>query len=326
MAKSQNSTNKKQENKQEQTQGRSLAPASQRFLTQVEKQFVSEVGSSVQFTEFEKTLAQHLFLKINETLKELESKRKNDYAPFKWENVNMEKLALDAVHRVNLGLDALIPAHIYPIPYWNKNVKKYDLNLQIGYKGEDYYMRQMAVEKPKDVTYRLVYENDHFKPIWKDVNSEKETYEFEPSENPFDRGQVVGGFGYIEYEDPTKNKLVLVYPRDFAKAENASKGTGFWEEDNWREEMQYKTIVKRTLKHLPLDPKKINKSIEYVQQQELEDLQTKLEAEKEKNANTIDITSSLSPSTKEDKKGEDEEEQKGSKEEIENLSSELFGD
>ncbi len=76
--------------------------ASERFTNQIMSQFQAEAGSPVQFTAYERALAQHLFLKVDSCLKEFEKKRresgKESQAPFIWQNVNMRKLALDAVH------------------------------------------------------------------------------------------------------------------------------------------------------------------------------------------------------------------------------------
>lgn len=142
--------------------------ASERFTNQIMSQFQAEAGSPVQFTAYERALAQHLFLKVDSCLKEFEKKRresgKESQAPFIWQNVNMRKLALDAVHRIQLGLDALIPAHIYPIPYFNGKEKLYDIDLRVGYRGELYYRTESPVEKPQDVRLELVYSSDEFPP------------------------------------------------------------------------------------------------------------------------------------------------------------------
>src|SRR3990172_5924052 len=225
---------------------------SQRFVEEIEKQFKAEVGDSLAFTEYEKTLAQHMFAKIDATLKSLEIKRSDkgvEGLPVKWENINMTKLALDAVHRIGLGLDALIPNHLHPIPYFNKRLKKYDLDLRLGYVGKDYCRRELAIEKPLDIRYELVYKNDVFKPLI--------------------RGEVIGGFGYIMYEDTIKNKLIIVPLKEFEKAEKIAKTQDFWGESNWKERMQYKTLVHRVTDKLPIDPKKLNiKSYAYVESQE----------------------------------------------------------
>lgn len=246
------------------------ATQSERFLLEVENQFTAQAGAPMAFTDYEKTLAQHLFLKVDNVLKDLETKRSNPKAlPYEWKNINMRKLALDSVHRVKLGLDALIPNHIHPVPYFNKREGKYDLDLRVGYVGQAYYRGKSAVEKPLDIVYELVYSNDHFKPIKKSFSNEVESYEFDIS-NPFDRGEIIGGFGYIQFEDPKKNQLVIVSEADFQKSKNAAQSKTFW--NNHPVEMRYKTLVHRVTEKLEIDPRKVNAaSYAYVENQDQED-------------------------------------------------------
>lgn len=270
---------------------------STRFVAEVQRQFVAEMGDALHFTEYEKTLAQHMYVKIDAALAALEAKRieeNKNTAPYKWENVNLQKLALDSVHRIGLGLDALVPNHIHPIPYFNKRLGKYDLDLRIGYVGKDYCRRKMTTEEPIDVIYQLVHEHDVFEPLMRSAKNEYESYIFE-IQKPFDRGKVLGGFGYIMYTDPKKNKLILVTPRDFQKAKMASGTEKFWGAEKWEEEMMYKTIVHRVADKLPLDPTKVNaKSYAYVEEQESEE---RIDREIDENANSrvIDITAHVHP-------------------------------
>lgn len=264
---------KNKQNDQDQEQETSeMARTSQRFMEKVQDAFNQELATSKEFTEYEKQLARHLFIRINKQLKTFESKRSNkSKLPYKWNNIDLEQLAIDAVHRINLGLDALIPNHISPVPYFSKDKNKYTLNLQIGYKGKDYYRRKAAVEEPKDIRYELVYSNDTFKPIKKDKNNEVEFYVFKPADNAFDRGDIIGGFGYIVFEDETKNKLVTVSEEEFQKSQNIAKSNDFW--SKWPDRMRYKTLVHRTTEQLQIDPEKTNaKSFGYVEQEEIDNL------------------------------------------------------
>lgn len=269
---------------------RRVPTASERFALQVEKQFSAEAGTVREFTEYERTLAQHLFLKIDSTLKELEAKRtsqKQDKAPFTWENVNMRKLAIDAVHRVNLGLDALLPAHIYPIPYFNGKEEKYDLDLRIGYEGELYYKVENAGLKPISIRYELVYETDEFLPLIRDSKNDVESYTHKIT-NPFKRGKVLGGYAYIEYEVPQNNRLILVSMDDFNKAKGYAKSGDFW--GKHQEEMYKKTIIHRAMKYVKPDPKKVNMaSYAYVENQNVQVDEVESEISFNANAETIDI-------------------------------------
>jgi len=259
---------------------------SERFTSMIIREFSSIMGNgSLVLNDQQKRLAQHMFAKMDATLQELEKKRldKNETGKVAivWANVNMQKLSLDAVHRIELGLDALIPNHISPIPYWNARMKKYDVDLRVGYTGKDYYRRKVALDSPKDVRYHLVYTNDKLTVFMKSKTNPIETYEFEIPE-PFNRGEVKGGFAYLEYEDASKNKIVLLALSDFNKAKSAAKSPDFW--SKYPEQMQYKTLVHRATDKLQIDPAKINASYLAVENDDASDA-LEVQAQIEESAN-----------------------------------------
>ncbi len=259
--------------------------ASERYSDMVMKEFSALSGEVVIFDQNQKRLAQHLFVKADASLKTLEAKRvadssKQSMLAYTWQNINLTKLAVDSVHRIEIGLDALIPNHISMIPYWNKHLKKYDLDLQIGYTGKDYYRRKMAYNVPLDIIYELVHDTDVFEPIKKSQGVDVESYKFQIKQ-PFRRGTIIGGFGYIVYEDPAMNKLVIVTEAEFKESEALSKG-GFWKKSP--KGMRYKTIVNRATDKILIDPDKTNPSFFEVEQQENSD-----EFEKEEEDQIIDI-------------------------------------
>lgn len=271
-----------------------LTPA-ERFVAEVEKQFIALAGVPVKLSPYEETLGQHLFLKIDNVLKDFEAKRlekgQNDKAPYNWDNINMRELAPDVINRVQLGLDALIANHIHPVPYFSSSIGKYNLDLRVGYRGKHYYRTENAIEKPMDVRYELVYSNDVFKPLKKGHGRMVEDYEFDIA-NPFDRGVVVGGFGYISFEDPAKNVLVLVSKKSFDESMAVAKTKDFW--SKYPEAMMYKTLVHRVTEYLPLDPKSVNSSAyAYVEEQDnsgikaIDDVQGHIE--RNSNKETIDV-------------------------------------
>lgn len=232
---------------------RQPAAASARFQADVERQFEAELGRGRQFTDFEKRLTQHMFLKVDQALKAAEERRKQG-KEFNWNTIDRQKLALDTVHRVSLGLDALIPNHIWPVTYWNTKKNAYDVDLRIGYVGQDYVARAHAMEPPLQILYELVHSSDTFKALPRSGSREVEGYEFEIN-SPFDRGAIVGGFGYLVYDDPRKNRLILVTERDFARSKKASKSS-FWADNDV--EMHLKTVYHRVASRIPLDPQKVN--------------------------------------------------------------------
>lgn len=263
---------------------------SARFTAAVVKEFNSTI-SNIELSPYQRKLAQHLYIKIDETLKLLEAKRVSSNqkkSPITWENINMNKLALDAVHRVELGLDALIPNHISPIPYFNSKLKKYDLDLRVGYSGKDYYRRQMCTDPPLDIIYELVHKTDKFKPIKRTHDKPVESYAFEITE-PFSRGEVVGGFAYIKYGDQTKNQLVIVTKADFDKSKKRAMTQDFWGQHE--AQMQFKTLVLRATDKLAMDPKKVNASFNIVENDDVTDAglaQTEI-ADNENNGDVVTL-------------------------------------
>jgi recombination protein RecT len=244
---------------------------SERFVEKVRQEFAGAVGTGVEFTQYERQLASNLYLHIDSALKAFEAKRlqRNDgkgVQPYEWKNVDMQKLAIDAVHRIRLGLDALIKNHIHVVPYRNSKTNLYDLDLRIGYRGKDHYRREVSRVPVKDIRYELVYSKDKFKAIKKAGKPDSiESYEFEITD-PFDRGNVVGGFGYVMFDDPTLNFLVIVSEKEFKKAENLAQTKNFWTDNPT--EMRHKTLVHRVTEKLDVDPKKVNTSYHYVEVQD----------------------------------------------------------
>lgn len=227
---------------------------SERFALMVERQFAGEVGA-INLSQYEKSLAQHLFIKVDAALAEVEAKRKEGTTPYTWENVDMRKLAIAAVNRVQLGIDALIPGHLYPIAYFNGKTRKYDVDLRVGYKGELYYKIKASAKEIKNVRVELVYDTDVFTVYKAGLKQAIEGYDFEITK-PFDRGELVGGFGYIEYADNTDNVLVTLSKAEIDKYKAKAAGDKFWSE--WYAEMAYKTIVHRLMGKITIDPERIN--------------------------------------------------------------------
>ena len=256
--------------KEEKSVAKKETSISQRFITKVSNEISSAIGAGVQLTDAQKRLATNLFVKLDNDLENAEADRakKNKNTPeIMWKNINMQKLALDAAHRIQLGLDALVPNHLHTIPYLNGKTGKYDLDLRIGYKGKHHYRTKFSSENVVDIRYELVHEGDNFKPLYRDVNTDVETYIFESADNPFERGKVIGGFGYIMYENPKKNKIVLVSKEEFDKVKKAYTSGPVWKGD-WEQRMQLKTVVHRTTEQLDVDTTKTNMSYHYVESQD----------------------------------------------------------
>ena len=300
---------KKEEN---QVQKKELT-ASERFTGMVINEFQGNVGQ-LNLNEYQKQLIRNYFIGIDNALKIAEerrsySKKKANDPAITWQNVNMNKLAVDVVQNAKLGLDMAVTNHLSVVPYLNGKTNKYDLNLMPGYEGLRYVAIKYAIYPIIDIRVELIHKNDKFKMTSK---NNVECYEFD-IENPFDRGEVIGGFGYIRYQDETRNKLLVMSKAELLKRKPSTAAAEFWggEKDKWengkkvgtetiegwQEEMLYKTMVRATCKKVPLDPKKINESYIYVMESAenyyVENQEDKVNQEIEENANKelIDIKS-----------------------------------
>ena len=295
--------------------GAPQANMSERFMQKVIGEFSGSVGE-FQITEYQRQLIQGYFIGVDRALKtaEAERVRKNENnrdhkydnnIPVTWANVNMTDLALDVVHYARLGLDTMQANFITPIPYLNKKAGRYDVNLMLGYNGIKYIAEKFALCPPKSVTIELVYSTDNFKPHKKGRGNDIESYDFEIM-NPFDRGHIVGGFGYIEYDDPKKNELVLMSMKDIEKRKPEYASANFWggkanewkngkkvevDKDGWLDEMCRKTLIREVYspKHILLDPRKIDENYQYMKEREarLADAQDDMRRIIDVTANTV---------------------------------------
>jgi len=276
--------------------------ASEKFTTYALREFGSQVAGEVGMTDYQRTLIQGYFIGIDRSLKMAEEnrirknesntdKKWNNDLPINWNTVNLKELVLDVVHYAKIGLDMMQPNHLSAIPFKNRKTKQYDVAFIKGYIGIQYIAEKYALNKPKNVITELVYSTDAFKPVKKNVNNSIESYEFEIA-NPFDRGNVVGGFGYIEYDNPEDNKLIIMTMKDIEKRKPKNAAAEFWggkttewrggkkvevTTDGWFEEMCMKTLKRYVYNHIEIDPKKIDDNYQYMKLQELHyvDIETK---------------------------------------------------
>ncbi len=147
-----------------------------------------------------------------------------------------------------------------------------------------------------------------------------EGYEFEIV-NAFDRGTVVGGFGYIEYADPVKNKLVIMSMKDIMKRKPQYASAEFWggvvkkweggkqietQTEGWFEEMCLKTLKREvySAKHIPRDPQKIDDDYHFLRTREMQSAERSAQDEIVHYANTIVIDTSPATTAVDEETGE----------------------
>lgn len=290
--------------------------ASTRFTEMIMKQYGSTAGA-YRFTDREHQLIKGYFIAIDETLRAAEAERirknannkNHDYdnnLPYSWNTIDLPQLALDLAHYARMGLDMQQDNHLFPIPYKDNKADRYTITLMEGYNGIRYQAEKYALTPPRNVTVEVVYSNDRFSPIKKGKDNPGDTYTFEvPS--PFDRGKPVGAFGYIEYDDPSKNTLVVMSRADIEKRKPRYASAEFWggtkkvwengkqietQVEGWEPEMFLKTMKREifSAKHIPRDPMKIDDTYHYIKQRESQYAQLVAENEAAQQANTIELT------------------------------------
>lgn len=312
-------TETKQEGKQE--------SASERFTQMVLASYSD--GKQMTFSEHEKRLIKGYFITIDQALTaaEAERLRKNasnrdhekydNLLPYKWKYVNLPQLAQDLAHFARLGYDMQQDNMLFPIPYKDNKAQLYTVTLMPGYNGIRYEAEKFALVPFKAVTVEVIFSNDKFHPIKKDSKNPVEGYEFDIPQ-PFDRGSPVGAFGYIEYEDATKNRLVIFSKADIEKRKPKYASPEFWGGtkktwqngaqvevtlEGWVAEMYEKTMKREIYgsKNIPRDPAKIDENYMYIRRREAEYADMALEAEVAQNANGAPIRL---PETPEEEQGE----------------------
>jgi recombination protein RecT len=296
---------------------------SERFTAAVLKEFSGSSGD-IQVTGYQRNLVQGYFISIDRMLLDLEAGRirKNAFnkdhsydnkIPYTWASINMPSLARDVMCYSKLGLDMLADNHLFAIPYKNSKTNKYDLGFIKGYNGIKMLVEKYAMDIPKASTIEVVYSNDTFKPMKKSFNTPVETYQFEVT-NPFDRGDIIGGFGYLEYEDPAKNKLYVMTMKEIEKRKPKNAAVEFWggtkkdysskqdvEVEGWKDEMVYKSLVRHVFGRLPLDPAKIGEAYRITQQREADykDMEVTDEIATQANKDPINVTPDEKPKEQE---------------------------
>lgn len=306
-----------------------MATDSQRFTETVIKEYsiATSQGGILQVTDLQRRLIQGYFLVIDRALKTSEESRikknagnsNHDYdnpVPYDWKHINLRDLALDCVHYAKMGLDMQEKNHLFPIPYKNNKTGLYDISFTVGYNGIRYVAEKYALVPPKNVTIEIKYTTDTFIPYKKSRDNPVEAYDFAIN-NPFDRGEIEGGFGYIEYDDPSKNVLVIMPLKAIQKRMGKNASAEFWgteltgkqitvwekgqkktvDADGWADEMCRKTLIREVYseKYISRDPAKIDEDYQHFLAREVAYEQFAVEAEEQQTANSVPIDIPAAP-------------------------------
>lgn len=222
------------------------------------------VADKKDVTEKEKMLISGYFVKVDDALKEQN---------ITWKEVEQQgllnDLALSMANKAVLGLDMRIDNHLNIIPSKNYNTGKITIKTITGYKGEIHKAKQFAVIPPLDIITELVYETDEFQPIKK---SDGDSYTFN-IKNPFNRGNVIGGFAYTKFENPMLNRIFTMSIEQILerKPKYVKANDNFWSKHP--EAMYKKTLAKEACKSIDLDVNKIEQfrnAVDFEKEEQLE--------------------------------------------------------
>lgn len=220
----------------------------QRFTNAVVKSY-GDVARDIEVTPKQMQLISNYYIKLDEMIKNPDTKIQS------WGQVRLPELATTLAHMARLNLDMSL-GHLSFIPFKHKDTNSFDLVAIISKDGYWNIAKNYGINPPKSYTIELVYSSDKFSVFKKDATHEYDSYVFEVT-NPFNRGNIIGGFGYIEYDDKTNNKIIMMSEQEILKYKPQYAKDAFWTGEN-RKKMYEKTIAKQLFKRIPLDPDKVN--------------------------------------------------------------------
>ena len=219
----------------------------QRFTNAVVTAY-GDVAKGIEVTPKQLSLISNYYIKLDESLR-------NSKQKYTWKQVRLNELATTLAHMAKLNLDMSL-GQLSFIPFKHKDTGTINLVPVIGAKGYEYIAKNFGLDPPKNVVIELVYSSDRFSVVKKDATHDYDSYIFEVT-NPFDRGNIIGGFGYLEYGDKSKNKILVMSEKDILKYRPQYYDQNFWSGENMKK-MYEKTIAKQLLKKVVLDPDKVN--------------------------------------------------------------------
>ncbi len=220
----------------------------ERFTNAVVKSY-GDVARGIEVTPKQMKLISNYYIKLDEMIRNPESKIKS------WNQIRLSELATTLAHISRLNLDMAL-GHLSFMPFEHKGTNTFDLAPVISASGLEYIAKTYGLDPPKHSTVELVYSTDKFTVIKKDSNHPYDSYTFEVT-NPFSRGNIIGGFGYLEFEDKTKNFILPMSLDEILKYKPRWAKDTFWSGENAKK-MYEKTIAKQLFKRIPLDPDKVN--------------------------------------------------------------------
>lgn len=239
---------KKAETKNTETTSTALSVAD-RFTMSVLKAY-GDVAKGIEVTDKEKKLIANYFIKIDEQLR-------NSKQGYNWGMVRMNEFALTLAHTAKLGLDMSLPNMLSFIPFKHGDTGTINMVPVIGKSGYEYIAKTFGLNPPKNIFVELVYSTDKFTMVKRDVKHPCDDYTFEIT-SPFNRGEIVGAFGYLAYSDKSNNFIMVKSKDELMRYRPPKYDPTFWSGENLPKMLE-KTMAKQLLKKVALDPQKVNR-------------------------------------------------------------------
>lgn len=232
----------------EKTAKKDTLSMAERFTNAIVKSY-GDIAKDIEVSKKQLQLISNYYVKLDEMIKNPDTKIQS------WSQVRLPELATTLAHMAKLNLDMAL-GQLSFVPFKHKDTNTFDLVPVISAKGYEYIAKTYGIEAPKHYIVELVYSTDRFSITKRDSNHECDTYTFE-IKDPFNRGEIVGGFGYVEFKDKKKNFVLAMSKEDILKYKPQFAKDSFWTGENGKK-MYEKTIAKQLLKRIALDPDKVN--------------------------------------------------------------------
>jgi len=188
-------------------------------------------------------LAGNFFTAIDASIKKSEADRAgNQYKAndpkIRWAATNFDETLQSAIAYSNLGIDPLAEDMISFIFHKSKT-GGYNITFVEGVSCMEILARKYGINCPDNVKVEVVYSTDIFEVIKKDINNPEDTC-IHKVVNPFDRGEIVGGYTISQFSNSSYNQIRPMSLKDINK--RTKETTMFFK--NWPEEMCIKTLKK----------------------------------------------------------------------------------
>ena len=215
----------------------------------------------------------------------------NSEGYYKMADVDTVQLKRDLIHYARLGYDCNVNDMLSFMPRKDGKTGLVKMLPIEGKAGLIYKADKFCDEENKPIDYKveLVYSTDEFTMLKSDFDNVGDSYTFKIT-NPFNRGDLVGGFGYLIYKDKSKNKLLEMSISEIMRYKPEKASDKFW--GKWKEKMCIKTITKQLFKLVKLNPDKMSmysESLNVIENSDMDMLAMDVQDEIVENANNGDI-------------------------------------